>query len=76
MLIRLSFGTLTLLMMLCIIIFVSSACWEMFFMGHCFKGVGILFCLILVIFIIALLQQYLLWLLPKKERNFHEKSIF
>lgn len=62
--------------MFCIVIFVSLACWEAVIMNHFLEGIILLLCLMAVILIISLMQQYLLWLLPKKERSFWQKSIF
>lgn len=75
MLIKLSFRVLSFLQILFIILMGGSACWEAIILGHCWEGIKLILCLMLAIVITALMQQYLLWLLPKKERNFWKKSI-
>ena len=73
---KIIFRFLRALMLLCIIFICGTAGYTWFLMGDYIGAIKMLFFLIALMFYFALIQQILLWLLPKKDRKFWQDIKF
>jgi hypothetical protein len=67
---KICFRIFTCLIIILTVAGVGTAVWQAFILEHFWEGELSLLVTIGMIFLLACCQQIILWLLPKKERNF------